>query len=109
MRVVHGIDVFGVDVDVEIRCAHWNSELDIIAIKFKCCGRWYPCFECHRAVADHDAIVWPASERDSKAILCGACGHHLSIDEYFHCNSTCPACGSAFNPGCAKHHDLYFE
>jgi uncharacterized CHY-type Zn-finger protein len=109
MRVVHGIEVFGVDVDAETRCAHWNSELDIIAIKFKCCGRWYPCFECHRTVADHPAEVWPVSEREAKAILCGACGQKLSTEEYLACNSMCPACGSGFNPGCAKHYHLYFE
>ena len=109
MRVVHGNEVFGVDVDGETRCAHWNSELDIIALKFKCCGRWFPCLGCHKAVADHETEVWPIGERDSKAVLCGACGYKLSIAEYLECGSTCPACSSKFNPGCAKHYDLYFE
>jgi len=31
MQMIHGNDVFGVDVDANSRCAHWNSELDIIA------------------------------------------------------------------------------
>jgi uncharacterized CHY-type Zn-finger protein len=102
MRVVHGIEVFGVDVDAETRCAHWNSELDIIAIKFKCCGRWFPCLGCHKAVADHDAIVWPAGERDSKAVLCGACGHQLSIDEYFHGRFDVPCMRERFQPWLLK-------
>jgi len=109
MRVVHGIEVFGVDVDAETRCAHWNSELDIIAIKFKCCGHWFPCFECHKAVANHEAEVWPANEREAKAVLCGACGRELSIAEYLERGPECPECGSGFNPGCAKHYHLYFE
>jgi uncharacterized CHY-type Zn-finger protein len=108
MRLVHGVEVFGADVDAETRCAHWHSDLDVVAIKFKCCAAWYPCSECHAAVADHDAVVWPVAQRDSKAVLCGACGRQLSIGEYLECDSTCPACGAAFNPGCTKHYDLYF-
>ena len=109
MRMIHGKDVFGVDVDANSRCAHWNSELDIIALRFKCCGRWYSCFDCHQALADHVAEVWPRSERDANAVLCGGCGSQLSINEYLNCNSTCPKCMAAFNPGCAKHYHLYFE
>ena len=109
MYVVHGENVYGLDIDAETRCEHWHSELDIIAIKFKCCGRWFPCFECHAAVADHEATTWSGQERDEKAVLCGKCGKQLSIEEYFACDSTCPGCGSGFNPGCAKHYSLYLE
>jgi uncharacterized CHY-type Zn-finger protein len=101
--------VSGVDVDSETRCAHWHSDLDIIAINFKCCGRWYPCFECHTSVADHKPIVWPKGEFDECAILCGVCGHQMTINEYMNCSSTCPACKSNFNPGCSNHYHLYFE
>jgi len=109
MRVVHGEEVHGVEVDRETRCAHWHSPLDIIAIRFKCCGRWYPCFDCHAATAGHDHQVWPASEFTEPAILCGACGRQLNVDEYLTCSSACPACGSPFNRGCSKHRHLYFE
>jgi uncharacterized CHY-type Zn-finger protein len=109
MLSIHGERVCGVEIDPRTRCAHYNSDLDIIAIRFKCCGRWFPCYECHREIADHEAKVWPADERDALAILCSACGHQLSIAEYLDCDSTCPACGSKFNPGCAKHYHLYFE
>ncbi|MFT3744061.1 MAG: CHY zinc finger protein [Pyrinomonadaceae bacterium] len=109
MRVIHGEKIYGIDIDAETRCAHWHSKLDIIAIKFKCCGLWYPCFECHAAVADHAALTWSVDERSEKAILCGKCGYQLSISEYFAFDSTCPQCGSGFNPGCAKHYHLYFE
>ncbi|MGH9946490.1 MAG: CHY zinc finger protein [Pyrinomonadaceae bacterium] len=109
MRKIHGERVFGIDVDDETRCAHWHSELDIIAIKFKCCGKWYPCFECHAEIADHKAGVWLKSEHNTKAILCGACGHQLTIREYLNSESKCTKCGEAFNPNCAKHYALYFE
>ena len=103
------MEIYGVDVDAETRCAHWHSPLDMIAIEFKCCRRWYPCFDCHSAMADHDAVAWPRSEFSAKAILCGGCGDQLSIDEYLACGNKCPECDAAFNPGCAKHYGLYFE
>jgi uncharacterized CHY-type Zn-finger protein len=109
MRVIHGWEVLGKEVDSETRCAHWHSPLDIIAIKFKCCGRWYPCFDCHAEIADHTPCVWPRDEFGEAAILCGACGHPLSVDEYLAANNSCPDCSAAFNPGCAKHYHLYFE
>ena len=108
-RSIHSVEVHGVGVDAETRCAHWHSELDIIAIKFKCCGRWYPCFDCHAEVADHEPRVWPRDEFGEKAILCGACGHQLSIDEYLAADNSCTACSAAFNPACANHYDLYFQ
>src|ERR1035437_3751720 len=108
MLVVHGEDIYGVEVDAQTRCAHYHGDPDIIAIKFKCCGRWFPCYECHSEIADHVAEVWPKGQSDAKAVLCGACGHQLSIREYLTCNSTCPGCESRFNPGCARHYHLYF-
>ncbi|MFN6962509.1 MAG: CHY zinc finger protein [Pyrinomonadaceae bacterium] len=110
MRVVHGTAIEGVDVDPQTRCGHWHGETDIVAIKFKCCGRWFSCFECHAAVAcDHSPEVWPRGEFDEPAVLCGACGHRLTINEYLACASTCPHCKARFNPGCANHYHLYFE
>jgi uncharacterized CHY-type Zn-finger protein len=109
MLSIHGQEVNGVDVDPQTRCAHYHGNMDIIAIKFKCCERWFPCYECHSAIADHESVTWPAAEREALAILCGACGRQLSIIQYLDCDSTCPACGNKFNPGCANHCHLYFE
>ena len=109
VRRIHGIDVHGVAVDAATRCAHWHGARDIIALRFKCCGRWYPCYDCHSEMADHPPVVWPLAERDAEAVLCGACGHRLSIAAYLSCDATCPRCGAAFNPGCALHYHLYFE
>lgn len=33
--------VHGISVDDKTRCEHYHSLLDIIAIKFKCCGKYY--------------------------------------------------------------------
>lgn len=109
MRIIHNETIIGVDIDPETRCAHWHGELDIIAIKFKCCGRWFPCYECHTAAADHEPQIWPVNERNSLAVLCGKCGYQLSISEYFECGSVCPVCAGSFNPGCENHYHLYFE
>lgn len=106
---IHGSEVKGADVDEQTRCAHYHKELDIIAIKFKCCGEWFPCFECHAENAEHNAEVWSLNERETKAVLCGVCGHQLSISEYMNCDFACPKCRSLFNPGCANHYDLYFK
>jgi uncharacterized CHY-type Zn-finger protein len=101
--------VFGLDLDPQTRCAHWRSPLDVIAIKLRCCGAYYACRACHDALADHAAEVWPRAEWDQPAILCGACGEELSIRQYMDCQNRCPACGTAFNPGCRLHYHLYFE
>ena len=101
--------VYGIDVDPETRCAHWHSSLDIVAIKFKCCGEFYSCYECHNAVADHAAQQWLAEEFSRLAILCGRCRSQLKISEYLTSSAACPRCSAAFNPGCAKHYDLYFR
>ena len=108
-RLIHGETVAGIEVDAQTRCAHYQSELDIIAIKFKCCGRWFPCYECHAECVGHAPEVWANGEFDANAILCGGCGHQLRINEYMNCDSVCPRCENKFNPGCAGHYHLYFE
>lgn len=101
--------VHGVDLDGETRCAHWHSPLDIVAIKMKCCETYYACKDCHEALAGHAAAVWPRGERDEKAVLCGACGHEMTVRDYLACGDACPSCGAGFNPGCRHHHHFYFE
>ena len=107
--MIHGVNVRGANVDAETRCAHYRSEDDIIALKFRCCGDWFPCHQCHAELADHAVAVWPKEEFETRAILCGGCGHQLTIREYLDCGSTCPCCRQSFNPGCANHYHLYFE
>lgn len=106
---VGGTGVVGIGVDHQTRCAHYATERDVLAIAFPCCGTFYPCYCCHAAVADHDAEVWPTSEREEHALLCGVCGHLTTIEAYLDAPLACADCGTAFNPGCADHHDRYFE
>lgn len=100
--------VLGQVVDAQTRCVHYRTELDIVAIRFACCGDYYPCHLCHAEVAGHPAGLWPIGARDTEAILCGVCGSELSIASYLGATA-CPRCASRFNPGCALHAHLYFE
>lgn len=104
---VGGVRVGGLVVDSQTRCEHYRGPLDVIAIRFACCGEWLPCHLCHEAVADHRATPWPASSRAEEAVLCGVCGTRMRIDSYLDASS-CAACRAEFNPGCRLHHDLYF-
>lgn len=105
-----GPKVHGIDITRFTQCAHWHSELDIIAIKHRCCEKYYGCISCHEALAGHEPDVWPRAEwATTRAVLCGRCRRELTIEEYLGSGSVCPGCKAGFNPGCAKHYELYFE
>ncbi|TFE02478.1 CHY zinc finger protein [Jeotgalibacillus sp. R-1-5s-1] len=106
---IHGTNVYGPQIDHETRCTHYHTQLDIIAIKFYCCGRYYPCKSCHDEAGCGKHQVWPADQFDQKAILCGACGTELTINEYLNCDAVCPSCHASFNPGCSLHKHYYFQ
>ena len=96
-------------VDDQTRCEHYHSKQDIIAIKFKCCDTYYPCFECHQESTNHQPQVWSKDEFNILAILCGNCKQEISINNYMHSNHQCPNCNASFNPKCTNHYHLYFE
>lgn len=100
--------VYGSILDDETRCMHYSGPTDVIAIKFRCCGRYYPCHLCHEESAGHPATQWPVTEHEARAVLCGVCGDELTIARYLEV-SGCPGCGAQFNPGCALHKHFYFE
>lgn len=104
-----GYDVRGHLLDSETRCKHYHSRLDIIAIKFYCCGTYYPCFQCHEESGCGKHAVWPKEQFTEKAVLCGACGCEMTVEAYLSCHSVCPTCGADFNPGCSLHKEYYFE
>lgn len=104
-----GLWYYGVETDPQTRCKHYNSERDIIAIKFKCCGLYFCCYECHQELVDHRPAVWKKEDFGEKAVLCGACGEQLTIGGYLGSDAICPGCNAEFNPGCANHYHLYFE
>ncbi|WP_051171984.1 CHY zinc finger protein [Microbacterium indicum] len=94
-------------VDDETRCAHYRSPLDVVAIRFACCGDWYPCHLCHEEVAGHPIRPWPEGSGGELAVLCGVCRAEIAISAYRGA-SACRACGARFNPGCALHDGIYF-
>jgi len=107
-REIADATVRGVAVDSETRCAHYDTDRDVVALRFACCEAYYPCFRCHEAVADHDAERLSV-ERPEQAVLCGECGAGLTPREFVTGDDhACPDCGAAFNPGCANHYDRYF-
>src|SRR5664279_6180850 len=76
------VEVLCMTVDGQTRCIHYSGTTDVVAIKFKCCGSYYPCFQCHQECADHQAQLWPSDQWREKAILCGVCGtaaHHPDV------------------------------
>ena len=104
---VANIAVRGATVDQQTRCVHYASPLDVVAIRFACCGEYYPCYRCHEEAAGHPIKVWPASAFDTRAVLCGVCRRELTIAEYL-ATDACPHCGARFNPGCHAHAHHYF-
>jgi len=104
------IPIQGSLLDDQSRCTHWHSPLDIVAIKFACCGEFYACYQCHQEAAGHVPRRWPkASFATESAILCGACRSALTIAQYMRGDPACPNCQAPFNPRCALHWTLYFE
>ncbi|HEY8689401.1 MAG TPA: CHY zinc finger protein [Chitinophagaceae bacterium] len=103
------IVIKGKPIDEQTRCVHYHSPLDIIAIKFKCCNDYYPCYYCHEEQTNHHVEVWKKDEQNTKAILCGICKSEMTIRQYLNCNDQCLFCGSKFNPNCSNHYHFYFE
>lgn len=95
-------------VDAETRCVHYRAAKDIVAIKFRCCGEFYPCTHCHSEAAGHEAQRWSLDEASEPAILCGVCGTVMPIDRYMNYGE-CDGCGSGFNPRCMLHYSYYFK
>ncbi|GAA1120978.1 CHY zinc finger protein [Nesterenkonia jeotgali] len=100
--------VRGATVDEQTRCRHYAGPRDVVAIRFFCCDRWYPCLRCHQEAETHRITPWPRGRREELALLCGVCRTRFSIAEYLTAES-CERCTAGFNPGCASHHEFYFE
>jgi len=105
----NNIIVKGKLVNGRTGCVHYHSLADVIAIKFKCCNEYYPCYYCHEEVAGHQSEKWEKNEWGRKAIFCGVCKSEMTIERYLKCNYQCPFCKIQFNPNCSRHNHLYFE
>jgi uncharacterized CHY-type Zn-finger protein len=102
-------EVRGVNIDAQTRCGHYNSPVDVIAVRMKCCGSYFACKDCHDTLAGHPLEPWPREDRAERAVLCGVCRSELAIDEYLGSSTRCPVCSASFNPHCSDHHDDYFS
>jgi uncharacterized CHY-type Zn-finger protein len=103
------VPIHGKPIDDATRCLHYHSPLDIIAIKFKCCNAYYPCYECHEETAGHPAQQWKKEDWNEPAVYCGMCKNEMSIKQYMSSGNQCPYCNASFNPNCSRHYDLYVE
>jgi uncharacterized CHY-type Zn-finger protein len=102
------MQVYGNTIDTQTRCVHYGGPTDVVAIKFVCCERYYPCFQCHLEGVDHEPRQWPRSRWAEKAVLCGVCEREMTIMVY-RAVDRCPGCSALFNDGCRLHAHLYFE
>lgn len=104
------VTVYGAVVDSATRCVHYHTDVDIIAIKFKCCGRYFPCFQCHNEERGHEVERWNWKDLENEeVVLCGSCKKELTFSEYNDGQAQCKFCLAQFNPKCALHYDLYFD
>lgn len=108
-RTVGDYEVRGVNVDSTTRCAHYDSDRDVIALRFGCCEVFYPCHLCHEIVTDHESQPWPSDRFDEPAVLCGVCETALTVSTYLDADHECPSCHASFNSGCRAHYGRYFE
>lgn len=99
-----GHAIYGLLTDEEGRCSHYHTERDVAALRCDTCGRYYACYQCHDLLEDHP--FQPVSADDTAPVLCGSCFHTMTQEEYE--KGHCPFCGHHFNPGCKKHHHIYF-
>lgn len=105
-----GVSIHGAWIDHNTRCKHWNLELDIIALKFKCCGKYYPCYLCHAEYNDHEPRRWLGSDLSLvPMVVCGVCYHEYTYTEYATLEYSCDKCLSKFNPKCSLHMDYYVD
>lgn len=105
------VKVLGKIVDNETRCVHWHTDLDVMAIKFKCCKNFFACYSCHEETTDHPIIKYDLSKQDDcgvEIILCGKCYSTMTFNDYVS-DVRCINCDTPFNPGCKLHYTLYFE
>lgn len=95
----------GIDVDAEGRCAHYHTELDVVANRCTLCGEFWACHECHAELAGHS---FGRVGEGVPAVMCGVCGLIMDHATYV-AAPCCPSCGHAFNPRCLLHAHKYFQ
>ena len=99
------IQIYGVDLDEQGRCAHYHKNCDVVALKCARCRKYYACFSCHDEMEDHTFEATGTEEEFP--VLCGNCRKLLTREQYG--QGSCPYCGILFNPRCKLHKHIYFK
>ncbi|SCU94390.1 LAFA_0F21550g1_1 [Lachancea sp. 'fantastica'] len=110
-------DPKGLLIDNQSRCVHWNSQLDVVCFKLKCCQHYYACHSCHDALESHPVQKYNISQDPSShVVLCGVCRNTMSFNQYRSKTASirdqslqCPFCCASFNPNCKLHYSIYFD
>ena len=84
------------------------TQVDVVAIKMKCCNKFYACIKCHDEMEEHQAETWSKSEFDDKVVLCGNCRCEMTVNAYLFLKC-CPDCDHEFNDKCKNHFHYYFD
>lgn len=100
--------IFGFQIDGKTRCIHHCTQVDVVAIKMKCCNKFYACIKCHDEMEEHQAETWSKSEFDDKVVLCGNCRCEMTVNAYLFLKC-CPDCDHEFNDKCKNHFHYYFD
>jgi uncharacterized CHY-type Zn-finger protein len=100
--------IFGFQIDGKTRCIHHCTQADVVAIKMKCCNKFYACIKCHDEMEEHQAETWSKSEFDDKVVLCGNCRGEMTVNAYLSAKC-CPDCDHEFNDKCKNHFHYYFD
>ena len=97
------IQIYGVGLDEQGRCAHYHQNCDVVALKCAMCRKYYACFSCHDEMEDHAFAATGTEEK--YPVLCGNCKRLLTREQYG--QGSCPYCGITFNPRCKLHKHIY--
>ncbi|WEV45785.1 CHY zinc finger protein [Streptococcaceae bacterium ESL0687] len=97
--------VYGLKLQANGGCIHYNSDLDIIANRCNECKKLYACYLCHDSLENHKFKGFPYEDQ-TLSVMCCLCGQTYSYKEYSKLVK-CQSCQSAFNPKCSLHKDIY--
>ncbi|UUE18379.1 hypothetical protein LQZ13_02845 [Leuconostoc mesenteroides] len=97
----------GINLDQQVRCKHWHTDVDVVANRCAKCRKYYACYLCHDALNTHPFV--PVSlDTEETAVCCGVCLHQMTPAQYLHAHYQCPKCHHLFNAQCALHKNTYF-
>jgi uncharacterized CHY-type Zn-finger protein len=64
-KKAQAINALGIDVDYQNCCENYTSHLDVVAFRYKCCGRHYACARCYEVLAGHEIVLWDKTDYET--------------------------------------------